>query len=348
MDCYLLGDVSWQHSQLLYHAAAHLGKEALIILRPSSAYICLGYHQDAHQEINLDYANNTGIPVFRREVGGGAVYLDQGQLFYQMIFRKNNPCVPGNKMDFYKKFLQPVVDTYCDLGIPAEFRPVNDIVTNGRKISGNGAAEINNMVVLVGNFILDFNYKMMSRVLPIPDEKFRDKIYKTLQENLTTIKRERGQIPEISDLTQRLVSRLEPLVGSVKFYTQAGEDLLKMADQLADEMLTPEWLMANDIRKPPITQIKIREGVSMINRTVKLPGGLVRISAVNQDNHIHDIHISGDFFLFPQESLPDLENSLEGVPYQVEKIEQVLLNYFQLHAIQAPGISPSELARIFQ
>ncbi|MFN2118895.1 MAG: lipoyl protein ligase domain-containing protein, partial [Anaerolineales bacterium] len=87
MDCYFLDKISWQHSQGLYHAAAHLGREALFVLRPSTPYICIGYHQDAEQEIDLDYSGSHQIPVFRREVGGGSVYLDGGQLFYQLVLR---------------------------------------------------------------------------------------------------------------------------------------------------------------------------------------------------------------------------------------------------------------------
>ena len=72
--------------------------------------------------------------------------------------------------------------------MPAEYKPVNDIIANGRKVSGNGAAEINDMVVLVGNFILEFaNYETMSKSLRVPDEKFRDKVFETLYDNLRHI-----------------------------------------------------------------------------------------------------------------------------------------------------------------
>ncbi len=71
MEYYFLDRVSWQHSQGLYHAAAHLGRDVLFVLRPATPYVCLGFHQDAQQEISLEYALEHGIPVFRREVGGG-------------------------------------------------------------------------------------------------------------------------------------------------------------------------------------------------------------------------------------------------------------------------------------
>ncbi len=56
MDYLYLDAVSWEYSQAIYHAAAYLGREVLILLRPSTPYVCIGYHQDAQQEIDLEYA----------------------------------------------------------------------------------------------------------------------------------------------------------------------------------------------------------------------------------------------------------------------------------------------------
>src|SRR5512135_1169479 len=129
MDYYFLDLVSWQRSQGLYHAAAHLGREALFVLRPATPYVCLGFHQDVRQEIDLEFAAQHNLPVFRREVGGGAVYLDSGQLFYQLILHRNHPAMPASKTDLYRKFLEPVAETYRGFGIDAYYRPINDIVT---------------------------------------------------------------------------------------------------------------------------------------------------------------------------------------------------------------------------
>jgi lipoate-protein ligase A len=173
----------------------------------------LGCHQDAARELDLDFIGRAGISLFRREVGGGAVYLDRGQLFYHFVFRKDNPRLPKTKEAFYRQFLQPVVEAFNDLGVSAAFKPVNDIIANGRKISGNGAAEIGETLVLVGNFIVDFNFAPMSKVLKVPDEKFRDKVFKTLSENLTTIPRETGRTPANAEIAARLQARCEPLLG---------------------------------------------------------------------------------------------------------------------------------------
>jgi len=121
MKCYFLDKVSWQHSQALYHAAAYLGREALFILRPSTPYVCIGNHQDADQEIDLEFARAHHIPVIRREVGGGAVYLDGEQLFYQLILKADRPGLLMDKAEFYHRYLQPVIETYRAYGVNAEY-----------------------------------------------------------------------------------------------------------------------------------------------------------------------------------------------------------------------------------
>lgn len=347
MDYYFLDLVSWQDSQALYHAACDLGREALFILRPSSPYVCLGFHQDARVEVDLDFAQAEGIPVFRREVGGGAVYLDSGQLFYQLVLRKNHPAVPADKAAFYEKFLAPVVETYRAFGVPAVFKPVNDIIANGRKVSGNGAAEIGDCVVLVGNFLLDFNFEMMAKILRVPDEKFRDKVYKTLQENLSTIQRETGAVPETADLAQALVARLEPLLGPMEARDGIDAALRARADERIAFMNTPEWLYANDQRASALRKVKIREGVDVIQNVHKAPGGLIRVSAVSVEGVLTEVHISGDFFFYPQEALVELERSLEGAPAEPEALAGRIEAFFERHGVEAPGISAADLAEAF-
>lgn len=345
MDYYFLDDVTWEYSQALYHAAAHLGREALFLLRPSTPYVCIGFHQDAQQEIDLDFTTENRIPVIRREVGGGAVYLDGQQLFFQLIVRRDRPGVLAEISAFYKKFLQPIIDTYRRFGVPAEYKPVNDIITNGRKISGTGAAQVDDMLILVGNFIQDFNYEMMSKCLRVPDEKFRDKVYKTMYENLTTFLRETGSIPANADLAAYLRVRYEELLGPMEPKT-LDIKLLKKADELLAEMNTPEWLLANDRRRPDSKQVKIAEGVYVIQKMLKSPGGLIRATAVNQNGHLHDVHLSGDFFFFPSASLVDLEQALEGAPVDSGVISEIVQHFYMQHAIESPGVLPVDYGQV--
>ena len=345
MEYYFLDAVSWEYSQALYHAAAYLGREALFILRPATPYVCIGFHQDAQQEIDLEFAKKNNIPVFRREVGGGAVYLDGQQLFFQLIIRKDNPQVPAVIADFYRKFLQPIIETYRQFGVPAEYKPVNDIITDGRKISGTGAAQIEDMLILVGNFIQDFNYEMMTKCLRVPDEKFRDKVHKTMYENLTTFLRETGNIPANADLAADLKARYEVMLGELP-PKELDSELTQKADELLVEMNTPEWLLGNDKRRLDSKQVKIAEGVFVIQKMLKTPGGLIRVTAVNQDGILSDVHISGDFFFFPAAGLQDLEKSLEGVPANAVAVTAAVEAFYKKQAVESPGVVPADFGQV--
>lgn len=147
MKLYDLGHVPWIQSQLIYHAMPRLGLEGILYIAPATPYVCIGCHQDMEQDIDLNFCQAQGIPVFRREIGGGGVYLDGDRIFYQIILHKDNPLAAGDKTEFCQRFLQPVADTYTTLGIPAQYRPVNDIITaDGRKISGNGVTQMGDYI----------------------------------------------------------------------------------------------------------------------------------------------------------------------------------------------------------
>jgi len=338
MQLYNLGKVPWSTSQLIYHALARLGREALSLVSPASPYVCVGYHQDAEQEVDLAFCRANDIPVFRREVGGGAVYLDGDQLFFQLILRRDNPALPAGREAFYRKFLQPIIDVYRRLGIPAEFKPINDVVVDGRKISGTGVGEIGDCVVFVGNLILDFNYEMMSRVLKVPDEKFRDKIHKTIRANLSTIRRELG--PEAAAawdepaLNGLMAEEFSDLLG--RFEPRGlDQELSAVMDRLAGRMLTQDWLL-HPRRLIEGREVKVRAGVKVVQRVYKAPGGLIRADFELREGRVAGLALSGDFFVFPKEGLGQLEQALEG--RTPEEIPAALSAFFARAAVEIPGV----------
>ena len=186
------GTVPYLRSQTVYHGVAKARTErtpnTIILVIPEEAYVCIGLHQELDKEVDLAFCKANNIPIVRREVGGGAVYLDEGQVFTQWIFRPDR--LPMRVDKRFALFAKPLVETYKALGIQAYFRPINDIQVSGKKIGGTGAAAIGNAEVLVGSFLFDFNFELMSKVLKVPDEKFRDKIFHSLQEYMTTMKLE--------------------------------------------------------------------------------------------------------------------------------------------------------------
>ena len=342
MDLYNLGHVPWLDSQLIYHAFPRLGMEGLILLAPAEPYVCLGYHQDAEQEVDLTYCREHDIPVFRRKVGGGAVYLDGQQIFYQLIIHRDNPLAPKDRTEFYRALLAPVVQTYRDLGVNAHYRPVNDIITgDGRKISGNGAADMGDYAVLVGNLIAGFDYETMVRVLRVPDAKFRDKVYKSLRENLSTLERELGQAPPWNTMTSTLARNFEAVLGPLR-PAELPRTVREKVAELARTLTTKEWLSRPGKRFNEGRKVKIAEGVEVIQRVHKAAGGLIRATVETQHGRIVTASLSGDFFFYPSEALADLEQSLVGAT--LAQVPTDLQEYYRANQIESPGVTPQDLA----
>jgi len=342
MNLYNLGHVPWLPSQLIYHSLPRLGMEGLILLAPSEPYFCIGYHQDAEQEVDLDYCRERGIPVFRREVGGGAVFLDGQQLFYQLVLHRDNPLAPRDKGEFYRKFLTPLVGAYRDLGVETKYKPVNDIVTmEGRKISGNGAGEIGDYSILVGNLIADFDYETMVRVLRVPDAKFRDKVFKSMQENLTTLRREVGQVPPWDKMIDALIRNFETVLGPL---TPAAlpESVHAMVAELSRTHTTDEWLLKPGKRLREGRQVRIASGVEVAQRAYKAPGGLVRAIVETQQGQIVTLGLSGDFFFFPPDKLAELEQYLIGAT--LAEVQNAVEEFYRFNGIDSPGVTPADLA----
>jgi lipoate-protein ligase A len=343
MKLYNLGHIPWIQSQLIYHAMPRLELEGINYITPATPYVCIGYHQDVEQDIDMDFCQAQGIPVFRREVGGGGVYLDGDQIFYQIILHKDNPLAAGDKTELYQRFLQPVADAYTTLGIPAQYRPVNDVITaEGRKISGTGAAEMGDYVVLVGNLIVDFDYATMVKVLRVPDEKFRDKVFKSMQENLTTIKREIGKSPSWEVLTTTLTRHFKQVTGPLE-PDQIPAEVYAEVERLIPRFTSDEWLYKRGKRVRG-RDVKIASRVNVVHQVHKAPGGLIRGISEIRDNRIVSTSISGDFFFYPVAKLAALEEALTGV--KLDEVESTIAGFYQAEGIESPGITPADFARV--
>jgi lipoate-protein ligase A len=336
MRVFDLGRVPWLDSQLLYHAMPRVGVEGLVILAPAEPYVCIGRHQDPAQEIDLEACRQRGLPVFRREVGGGAVYLDGAQMFFQLVLHRDSPAALGDKETLYRRMLVPIAEAYGDLGVPARYRPVNDVVTtDGRKISGTGAAEIGDFIVLVGNIIEDFDYDTMAGVLRVPDEKFRDKVHRSMRENLTTLRRETGRTFRWDEMAGAMVRRFGEVVGpleSAELPPEVRAEAARLAPILTDE----EWFSRAGRRTTAEREVRISSEVQVTQRAHKAPGGLLRAIVETKGDRVVRVSFSGDFFCYPGDALAGLENALAGTPFA--RLEPAVAAFFSSGRVVVPGV----------
>jgi len=330
-------------SMLIFHSLARLGVEAVVMVSPKQPLVSIGFFQDAEKEVDLEYCRSAGLPVFRREVGGGAVYLDYHQIFYHVVWHKDNKKFPRAMREIYEQLSVPACETYRRFGIETAFRAENDIVTkDGRKIAGEGGANIGDAMVFVGSIITDFDYATMARVLRVPDEKFRDKIYKTLAENLTTMKRELGSVPPRTDIRKVLREEFEKVVGRLEPVAVDAELARKMVE--LERWFTSDEFLHRKTPKIP-KGVKIREGVEILYGLYKARGGLIRTAEEVERKTLNTIAISGDFTFLPKEGLAELEIELQKTPLNEARLVSKVDEFYGKKKIETPGVTAEDFTK---
>ncbi len=164
------GMVAAVRSQSVWHALAATraaGDEPVLsFVQPAEPYVCLGYHRDL-AEVDTDYCAAAGLPVLRRMVGGGPVYLDSDQHFFQITLPAG--AVPGRRSTALTALLAPAVTALRSLGVPVELDTFGEITLDGAKVCGHGAGQIEGGVTVVGNLITRFDHEQATRVVRLSD-----------------------------------------------------------------------------------------------------------------------------------------------------------------------------------
>lgn len=339
-----LDDASAVRSQTVYHAAAYAMADAslntIILVSPRQPYVCIGYHQDLEKEVDLNYCAANGLPILRREVGGGAVYLDNGQVFTQWIFHPAD--LPRNLEERFALYVKPLIDTYNGLGISAYFRPINDIHVGGKKIGGTGAAQIGQAEVVVGSLMFSFQKATMSRVLRVPSEKMRDKIFESLEQYMTTMSEQLGQAPDRHRVKQLYLSNCASALDAEIVPGEWTGEEEAIAQELDARFVSDEWLnQKGGLRSEGV---KIHEDVRIAESAFKAPGGLIRVTARTREGRYDDLSISGDFTLRPSFALASLEQAVRGLSTRRDALVFRISEVYRALGIESPGVAPEHIA----
>jgi lipoyltransferase/lipoate-protein ligase len=149
--------------------------------------ISIGYFQSLTGEIDLDVCKKLGVDYVRRITGGGAVFHDK-ELTYSIVISESHPVIPKNIMNSYGRICGAVMKGLQHLGIKSEYAPINDIVTGGRKISGNAQTRKLETVLQHGTVLMDVDVDKMFSLLKVPNEKIKDKLIADVKQRVTSIK----------------------------------------------------------------------------------------------------------------------------------------------------------------
>ncbi len=339
------GLVSAMRSQAVYHGLAEtIGPDSdpiLSLASPESPYVCVGMHQDIDKEVDRDFCAAHNLPIWRRHVGGGAVYLDRNQLFTHFIFPEGK--APQRADTLYRTFIEPVVRTYREMGVQAEYRPINDIQVDGRKIGGTGAASIGGATVMVGSFMLDFDTATMAKCLKVPSEKFRDKLRQTLDDYMTTMVKELRALPDRAELKAKFLKHCADVLGVEPVEDQPTPAEWAAIEAAEAELADPEWIEVQH-RKLVAMGVKIAADTHLTEAAHKAPGGLIRVDLLEHEGKVADLVLSGDFTCLPPEGIDQLSAALKGVALNQAALEQAAGAEIARLGLDLPGITPADLA----
>ncbi len=210
--------------------------------KPSA--VSIGYFQLVTQEVNLDECARLGFDVIRRMTGGGAVYhAFEGEVTYSVIVNEDHLRIPKDIIQSYELIWGGIVNGLESLGMHAEFRPVNDIDVGGRKISGNAQTRRWGVVLQHGTILLDTDARKMFTVLRVTQEKISDKLIKSVEDRVTSIRRETGKNLSFEKVTEALKKSLPAALGVETFPGRLSEDEKELARQLIEEKYSKkEWI----------------------------------------------------------------------------------------------------------
>jgi lipoate-protein ligase A len=176
--------------------------------------VSIGYFQSMEEEVDIAACNKMGIDYVRRRTGGGAVYHDRdGELTYSIIVNEGNRLISVDFIETYKTLCSGLVEGLRLLGVQAEFKPINDIVVDGKKISGNAQTRSMNVVHQHGTILREVDPSVMFRVLKVPSEKIRDKMIKSVEERVTSISKLLGREVRFDELKSALIKGFETAFG---------------------------------------------------------------------------------------------------------------------------------------
>ncbi len=204
--------------------------------------VSIGYFQSMREVVDVDACLRDGVGFVRRITGGGAVFHDRtGEVTYSIIFREGTIPLPDSVAEAYPVLCEGIVLALRSLGLDAAFRPVNDIVVGGKKISGNAHTRKRGVVLQHGTLLYDVDPERMFTYLRVPGEKIRDKMIAAVEERVTSIRHHLGERVSMERVEDALVEGFSAALGLEVEQGALTKDEKEMAVRLAEEKYGADW-----------------------------------------------------------------------------------------------------------
>jgi len=280
-------------------------KENCFMLWRNRPSIIVGKHQNTLAEINIDYVKENNIDVVRRLSGGGAVFHDLGNLNFTFIKNVNKE---GTLVDF-KKYTQPVIAVLNHLGVDAKFEGRNDIMINGRKVSGNAEHVFKRRVLHHGTLLFSSVMADLSQALKVNPLKYQDKGVKSVRSRVTNISEHLPHKMSVIEFHDKIFNFMVDSEEDAVLYEYTPEDIKNINQLVEKKYKTWEW---NFGYSPKYNFEKL----------IRTNGGNLEIHLNVEKGIIVDLKIFGDFF--GEKDIVEIEKLLINKKHHEKEIRQIL------------------------
>lgn len=146
--------------------ARHIEGEAFFVWQ-SEPTVIYGRNQVLENEVNMAYCKEHEVEVVRRKSGGGCVYSDKGNIMVSYVSER------GVVNEVFERYLDALVSFLHSIGVPAEKSGRNDILVNGRKVSGNAFHQLPDRSIVHGTLLYSTDFDALQQALLPPVEKLQ-------------------------------------------------------------------------------------------------------------------------------------------------------------------------------
>jgi lipoate-protein ligase A len=301
--------------------------------RPSAL---VGIHQILSHEVRRDYCQANGIEIGRRITGGGGLYLDEGQIGWELVFDRSSL----GRMDLTettRRICESAALGLTKLGIPARYRPRNDIEVDGRKISGTGGFFDGDTLFYQGTLLIDFDPGKMIAALKVPVEKLAKRDLDSARQRVVSMRDLLGDdLPDLATIQQGL---LDGFAKGLGVSPQWGE-VTRYEEELADRLYRDE-IGRDDF----VEMVDAPEADdALVSATLTRRGGSLRADLRLEGasrSRIREALITGDFFVTPPRIIFDLEAALRGV--DLNDAGSVTADFFARTPAEFVNLGPSDI-----
>lgn len=144
--------------------------------------VIFGRNQVAENEVNIPYCREHGIEMYRRKSGGGCVYADKSNVMLSFITSD------ANVQETWSRYLDMVARALRRMGFDARQNDHNDIMIDGRKVSGNAIYHLPGRNIAHGTLLYDTDMEHMMRAITPSQQKLDHNGVQSVRQRICLLK----------------------------------------------------------------------------------------------------------------------------------------------------------------